>query len=214
MRIPEVRSLRDKQRICQPLIVGLFMVALTGSAAAADPWDLHCAAMPAEQPTPEPVAAEARRFFPWVRPTARSLRAGPVYLVALSSHTSISRDGDMRDSDNYYSHRALIAIGPSYEGAVTIAGGRIGRRGPRTALGFSTDGANHCTVSKPVVNCGSRPLHYASRLRIAHHHGWRIIETELHIGRTGCFRVTATGTDLHVQIPLAVPGPDWGTPGW
>jgi hypothetical protein len=214
VRISEVRSLRDKRRIRLPLIVGVLLMALTGSAAAADPWNLHCAAMPAEQPTPEPVAAAARRFFPWVRPTAQALRAGPVYLVALSSHTRISRGGDRRDSENYYSHRALIAVAPSYEGAVTITGGRIGRRGPRTALGFSTDEANHCTVSNPVVNCGSRSLHYASRLRIARHSGWRIVETELRIGRTGCFRVTATGTQLHARIPLSVPGPDWGTPGW
>jgi hypothetical protein len=210
-----VLSLPDKLRcVCLPLTAAGFLVALTGPAAAADPWNLHCAAMPAEQPTPKPVAATARRFFPWVRPTAQALHAGPVYLVALSSHTQIARDGDQRDSDNYYSHRALIAIAPSYVGPVTIAGGRLGRRGPRTALGFSTDGANHCTVSNPVVTCGSRVLRYTSHLRIAPHPGWRIVETELRIGRTGCFRVTATGTDLLAQIPLSVPGPDWGTPGW
>jgi hypothetical protein len=209
-----MRSLPDTRRVCLPLTVAGFLVALVGSAVAANPWNLHCAAMPAEQPSPKPVAAEARRFFPWVRPTAEAIRAGPVYLVALSSHTRISRDGDKRDSDNYYSHRALIAVAPLYEGAVTITGGRIGRPRPRTALGFSTNGANHCTVSNPVVNCGSRSLHYASRLRIARHAGWRIVETELRIGRTGCFRVTATGADLHAQIPLAIPGPDWGTPGW
>jgi hypothetical protein len=215
IRISEVRSLPDTLRpICLLLTVAGVGVALTGSAAAADPWNLHCASMPAEQPTPKPVAATARRFFPWVRPTAQALRAGPVYLVALSSHTQISRDGDMRDADNYYSHRALIAVAPSYTGPVTIAGGRLGRPGPRTALGFSTDGANHCTVSNPVVNCGNRSLHYAARLQIARAPGWRIVETELRIGRTGCFRVTATGTDLHAQIPLSIPGPDWGTPGW
>jgi hypothetical protein len=209
-----MRSLPDKQHICLPLAVVAFLVALTGSAAAADPWNLHCAAMPAEQPTPQPLAARARRFFPWVRPTAQALRAGPIYLVALSSHTQISRDGDRRDSDNYYSHRAVIAVAPSYEGAVTISGGRLGRPGPRTALGFSTDGANHCTVSSPVVNCGNRLLDYTSHLQIARHPGWRIVETELRIGRTGCFRVTATGSNLHAQLPLSVPGPDWGTPGW
>ena len=41
----------------------------------------------------------------------------------------------------------------------------------------------------------------------------RIVETELRVGRTGCFRVTATGTGLKGQIPLSVPGPDWGTTG-
>jgi hypothetical protein len=209
-----VRSPPDKRPISLALTVAVFLVALTGSAAAADPWNLHCAAMPAEQPTPKPVAAEALRFFPWVKPAAQALRAGPVYLVALSSHTRIARDGDMRDSHGYYSHRALIAVAPSYEGAVTISGGRLGRPGPRTTLGFSTGGANHCTVSNPVVTCGSRRLPYASHLRVARDRGWRIAETELRIGRTGCFRVTATGANLHVRIPLAVPGPDWGTPGW
>ena len=29
-----------------------------------------------------------------------------------------------------------------------------------------------------------------------------------------CVRVTATGTALNAQIPLSVPGPDWGTTGW
>jgi len=136
-----------------------------------------------------------------------------VYLVALSSRTRISRDGDRRDSHNYYSHRALIAIAPSYRGAVTIAGRRLGRRALRTALGFSASGANHCTLANPVVNCGNRSLRYASRLTIARHPGWRIVETELRVGRTGCFRVTATGTGLKGQIPLSVPGPDWGTTG-
>jgi hypothetical protein len=81
-------------------------------------------------------------------------------------------------------------------------------------LGFSTNGANHCTLASPVVTCGNRSLRYASRLTIARHRGWRIVETELQIGRTGCFRVTATGTDLKARIPLSVPGPDWGTTGW
>jgi hypothetical protein len=171
--------------------------------------------MPVEQPAPKPLAAEARRFFPWVvTPSAGALHAGPLYLVALSSRTRISRDGDRRDSHNYYSHRALIAVAPSYREAVTIAGRRLGRRGPRTALGFSTNGANHCTVASPVVNCGNRSLRYASQLAIGVQRGWRIVETELRIGRTGCFRLTATGTDLRAQIPLSVPGPDWGTTGW
>jgi hypothetical protein len=137
-----------------------------------------------------------------------------VYVVALSSRTRISRDGDRRDSHNYYSHRALIAVAPSYRGAVTIAGSRLGRRAPRTALGFSINGANHCTLASPVVNCGNRSLRYAARLAIGRDPGWRIVETELRIGRTGCFRITATGTDLQARIPLSVPGPDWGTTGW
>jgi hypothetical protein len=136
-----------------------------------------------------------------------------VYLLALSSHTAISRDGDFRDSDGYYLHRALVAVAPSYTGALTITGARI-RRGPRTALGFSTNGANHCSVTIPDVTCGNRLLHYAAHLGITPKRGWRIVETELRIGRTGCFQLTATGTGLRVRIPLSVPGPDWGTPGW
>jgi hypothetical protein len=190
------------------------IVTFVSSAVASDPWNVRCAAMPAEQPSPKPLAAAARRFFPWVTPTPSSLHQGPVYLVALSSHTRISRDGDYRDSSNYYLHRALIAIAPSYTRAVSISGRRLGRAGSRTALGFSTDGANHCTVSNPVVNCGNRSLHFAAHLRVAAKPGWRIVETELRIGRTGCFRLTATGTDLNAQTPLSVPGPDWGTPGW
>jgi hypothetical protein len=202
-------------RIFLPLAVVGSLVALTGSAAASDPWNLHRASMPAEQPAPKPVAAEAQRFFSWVGTTAAdALHDGPVYLVALSSHTAISRDGDRRDSANYYSHRALIAVAPSYRGVVTIAGRRLGRRAPRTTLGFSTNGANHCTVSNPYVKCGNRSLRYSSHLAIARHPGWRIVETELRIGRTGCFRVSATGTDLNAQIALSVPGPDWGTTGW
>lgn len=212
----DVRSrLHQLHRILLPLTVVGSLMALTGSAAASNPWHLHCASMPAEQPAPNAVAAKARQFFPWVATTsAGSLHDGPVYLVALSSHTAISRDGDRRESDNYYSHRALIAVAPSYPGVVTITGRRLGRRAPRTTLGFSTDGANQCTVSNPVVNCGNRSLHYASHLVVARHRGWRIVETELRIGRTGCFRLTATGTDLNARIPLSVPGPDWGTTGW
>jgi hypothetical protein len=190
-------------------------VAFTGSAPASDPWNLHCASMPAEQPAPKPVAARARQFFPWVAaPAAKALSDGPVYLIALSSHTAISRDGDRRGSGNYYSHRALLAVAPSYPGVVTITGRRLGRRVLRTGLGLSTNGANHCTLSNPIVTCGNRSLRYASHLVILRHRGWRIVETELRLGRTGCFRLTATGTELNAQIPLSVPGPDWGTIGW
>ena len=44
--------------------------------------------------------------------------------------------------------------------------------------------------------------------------GWRIVETELRIGRTGCFAISASGNQLHGVIPLSVPGPDYGTTGW
>jgi hypothetical protein len=40
------------------------------------------------------------------------------------------------------------------------------------------------------------------------------VHTELRIGRTGCFRITVSGPRLHQSIPIAVPGPDYGTPGW
>jgi hypothetical protein len=197
-----------------PLLMVCSIVTFGGSAAAFDPWNVRCASMPAEQPAPKPLAIVAGRFFPWVTPAPRSLHEGPVYLVALSSQTRISRDGDYRDSSDYYLHRALIAVAASYRGAVTVSGGRLGPSGRRTALGFSTSGANHCTVSRPVVNCGNRSLRFAAQLRIAPNRGWRIVETELRIGRTGCFRVTAIGSDLRAEIPLSVPGPDWGTPGW
>jgi hypothetical protein len=195
------------------VVCGLF--ALTTPASAADPWNPRCAAMPVEHLAPNVVRVAARHFYPWVGPGAgKGLRAGPVYLVALSYRTAISRDGDYRDGADYYLHRALIAVAPSYTDGVTLTGARLGRRGPRTRLGFSTSGANHCTVRSPVVNCANRPLRFTPRLRIAPRRGWRIVETELRIGRTGCFRLTATGPHLDVRIPLAIPGPDWGTPGW
>jgi hypothetical protein len=190
------------------------LLGLTGTGSAANPWDLRCAAMPVEQRVPQ-LSGAAKRFFPWVGPSAANgLHDGPVYLLALSSRSAISRDGDYRDEDNYYLHRALVAIAPSYTGPVTVVGGRLGRPAARGAIGFSTNGANRCTVANPVVTCGNRSLHYAPRLHIARRPGWRIVETQLRIGRTGCFRLTVTGPRLNARIPLAVPGPDWGTPGW
>jgi hypothetical protein len=171
--------------------------------------------MPVEQAAPRAISSAARRFFPWVgAQAAESLHDGPVYLLALSSRTAISRDGDRQDAEAYYLHRALVAVAPSYTGPVTVVGSRLGRRAPRTTLGFSIDGANHCIVENPIVTCGNRSLRYAPRLHIAPRPGWRVVETELRIGRTGCFRLTATGPQLSARIPLAVPGPDWGTRGW
>lgn len=95
-----------------------------------------------------------------------------------------------------------------------IAGHRIGKSKRRAALGFSSDGANTCTVDPPDVSCGSRPLHFSPTLTVAAHRGWRIVETELRIGRTGCFSMSATGQGLQAVIPLAVPGPDYGRVGW
>jgi hypothetical protein len=160
------------------------------------------------------VREAALRFFPWVRPAAKGLRSGPVYLVALSSRTAISRDGDDTDGVGYYLHRALVAIHPSYSGRVILSGRRLGRPGRRTILDFSTNGATKCTVNPPIVSCGWRPLRFAHALEIRPRHGWRIVETELRIGRTGCFPICATGHSMRRSIPLAVPGPDYGTSGW
>ena len=192
-----------------------FLLLVGGSAAAnGNPWDLRCASMPVERQVPAPLRSVASRFFPWVRPAAKALHAGPVYLVALSSKTAISRDGDSTDSAGYYLHRALIAVAPSYPGNVTITGHRLGKSKLRAALGFSTNGATACTVNPPDVSCGSRPLHFARSLLVSPHAGWRIVQTELRIGRTGCFAISASGNGLHAVIPLSVPGPDYGTTGW
>ncbi len=184
------------------------------TAGAGNPWSLHCASRPAEQQAPPAVRAAASSFFPWVRPAEKALRSGPVYLIALSSRTAISRDGDPTDSSGYYLHRALIAVDRRYTAPLVISGRRLGKSTRRATLGFSTNGATACTVSPPVVSCGSRPLRFARTLGIRPHPGWRIVQTELRIGRTGCFTLTASGRGLHVVIPLSVPGPDYGTPGW
>jgi hypothetical protein len=191
------------------------LLLIGGSAAVAgNPWNLHCASMPAERPAPAALQAAALPFFPWVRPAAKALHSGPVYVVALSSRTAISRDGDSTDSSAYYLHRALIAVAPSYRARLSLSGHRLGKSTHRAALGFSTTGATACTVNPPDVSCGSRPLHFAPALTINPRTGWRIVQTELRIGRTGCFTITASGPDLHAVIPLSVPGPDYGTAGW
>jgi hypothetical protein len=188
---------------------------LSGSQAlAANPWQLHCHVMPAEQRTPQALRAAVLSFFPWVRPAATALHSGPVYLVALSSNTRISRDGDPLDASGYYLHRALIAVAPSYPDRLSISGHRLGAPGRRTTLQFSTSGATRCTVRSPVVSCGSRPLRFADRLPIVARKRWRIVKTEIRIGRTGCFAINASGLGLRARIPLAVPGPDYGTSGW
>jgi hypothetical protein len=197
--------------------VGLLgaLILLGGSpAAAGNPWDLHCASMPTEQQASAPLRMAALRFFPWIRPAAKALHSGPVYLVALSSKTAISRDGDSTDSSDYYLHRALIAVAPSYQAELTVTGHRIGKSTLRAALGFSTNGATACTVNPPDVSCGSRPLRFTRALTIKPRTGLRIVRTELRIGRTGCFTITASAPNLHAVIPLSVPGPDYGTTGW
>lgn len=190
------------------------LLLIGGSAAGGNPWNLRCAAMPTERAAPDRLQTAALRFFPWVRPAAKALHAGPVYIVALSRKTAISRDGDPTDSSGYYLHRALIAVAPTYRTRLTLTGHRPGMSTRRAALGFSTNGATACTVNTPYVSCGSRPLHFARALTIQPHSGWRIVETELRIGRTGCFAITASGHDLHAVIPLSVPGPDYSTTGW
>lgn len=193
--------------------VALLVAGVPGGAAAGNPWQLRCPSMPSEQPVPAALRQAVRAFFPWV-PAPKGLRAGSVYLIALSSRTAISRDGDDTDGAGYYLHRALIAVAPSRSGTVIVRGHRLGRAGRRTVLGFSTNGATRCTVHPPIVSCGWRALRFAPALRIAPRIGWRIVATELRIGRTGCFQLTATGPGLRERIPLAVPGPDYGTSGW
>ena len=170
--------------------------------------------MPVERQAPAQLRNAALRFFPWVRPAAKALESGPVYLVALSSKTAISRDGDQTDGSGYYLHRALIAVGPGYRAPLSLTGHRLGKTTRRAKLGFSTNGATACTVNPPDVACGSRPLRFATTLTIRPSPGWRIVQTELRIGRTGCFAITASGPQLHAVLPLSVPGPDYGTPGW
>ena len=198
-------------------VLALFasLLLLGGSAAAGgNSWNLQCASMPTEEPAPVRLQTAALRFFPWMRPAAKALRSGPVYLVALSSTTAISRDGDSTDSAGYYLHRALIAVAPSYQAQLNLTGQRLGNSTRRATLGFSTNGATACAVNPPDVSCGSRALRFARTLTIKPRTGWRIVQTELRIGRTGCFAITASGHDLHAVIPLSVPGPDYGTTGW
>jgi hypothetical protein len=194
-------------------VAAVLLVLWCSSAATASPGD-HCASMPAEQKAPAPLRSAALRFFPWIHPAALSLHSGPVYLVALSSKTAISRDGDLLDSSSYYLHRALIAVAPNYRARLVVTGRRLGKSALRAKLGFSTSGATTCTVNPPDVSCGRRPLRFSVALTIAARPGWRIVQTELRIGRTGCFAITASGNHLHAVIPVAVPGPDYGTPGW
>lgn len=189
------------------LLVGLVSgLALAGGAGAGGAVrDLRCPSMPLEQPLPAPLARAERAFVPWGGSAVpRGLAAGPVYLVAGSYRTAISRDGDFTDSSGAYLHRALVAVAPSFSGPVTITGGPL-KAG--VALGFSTDGAIHCSVEKAGVICVPRPLRFVRRLTVRGGYGWRIVRTELRIPETGCFRLTASGAGLQRTIPLAVPSP-------
>ncbi len=183
-------------------------------ALGGNPWGLRCPAMPAEQPVPAVLQPAARAFWPWDRRDAvLAIRSGPVWLLAFSTHTTISRDGDGTDGQGYYLHRALVAVAPSYPRAVTLTGGRLGKPVVRGELGFEV-GAPACTVSNPVVSCGTPSLRWTRALHVPAGARWRLVRTMLRIGRTGCFRLTAAGARLNVALPLAVPGPDWGTSGW
>ena len=185
------------------------LLVLSGS-----PWDLRCPSMPAEQALPAAVQPAARAFVPWAGPGAqRALHAGPVWVLALSSRTAISRDGDGTDPQGYYLHRALVAVAPSYRGAVTLTGARLGQPVVRGRLGFER-GAPPCGVTGNVVSCGTPSYRWTPALHVPAGAGWRLVRTMLRIGRTGCFRLVAAGPGLHVTLPLAVPGPDWGTQGW
>jgi hypothetical protein len=183
-------------------------------ALGGNPWNLRCPAMPAEQPVPAAVRPAARAFWPWGRRDAvLGIHAGPVWLLAFSSRTQVSRDGDGTDGQGYYLHRALVAVAPSHPGAVTLTGRRLGPAVPRGRLGFER-GAPGCGVSGRFVSCGTPSFRWTPSLRVPAGARWRVVRTMLRIGRTGCFRLTAAGQSLDVSLPLAVPGPDWGTSGW
>jgi hypothetical protein len=179
-------------------------------AAARSPWNLRCPSMPREQRVPPAVRAAARAFSPWAGRTAEAaLRGGPVYLLALSYRSQISRDGDDSDGAGNDLHRALVAIAPSYPKPIALSGRRLGRLRPHTVLAFSTSGATRCTVSGVVVNCRTRLFREARTLRLPPGRRWRLVRTELVIPTTGCFRIAVRGPGLRATIPLAVPGPDW-----
>src|SRR4051794_12052004 len=109
-----------------PLLVPLAALAPAG-ALADGTWDLRCPSMPREQRPPAAVWPAVHAFWPWgPRAFEPGLHAGPVWLLAGSYRTSISRDGDETDSQGYYLHRALVAVAPSSTGAVVLRGHRLG----------------------------------------------------------------------------------------
>jgi hypothetical protein len=183
---------------------------LAASAAACKPSHQRYQAEPREQRVPPAVRPAAHAFFPWARRSGENaLRAGPVYLLALSYRSTITRDGDESDAAGNELHRALVAVAPSYSHPITLTGRRLGRPGPHTTLAFSTNGATHCTVQGLNVSCRARLFDEAQALRVPGGRRWRIVRTMLVLPRTGRFRVVARGPGLRAVIPLAVPGPDW-----
>jgi hypothetical protein len=195
------------------LVAVVVVVLAPAGAAARNPWQLRCPSMPREQRVPAAVRGAARAFSPWAGHSAEdAIRAGPVYLLALSYKTQISRDGDDSDGAGNDLHRALVAVAPWYAEPVTLTGRRLGRRRPHTTLAFSTNGASHCTVSGVDVNCRPRLYREAPALRVPPGRRWRLVRMMLVVPRTGCFRIVASGPGLRRILPLAVPGPDWRTP--
>ena len=191
-------------------VLAVAVALLPASAAARNPWHLRCPSMPREQRVPQAVRPAVHAFFPWDRRGGENaLRSGPVYLLALSYRSAISRDGDDSDGAGNDLHRALVAVAPSYPNRITLTGRRLGRPGPHTTLAFSTNGASRCTVRGVFVSCRPRLFREARTLRLPTGRRWRIVKTMLVVPRTGCFRVVASGPGLQVTIRLAVPGPDW-----
>ena len=190
--------------------LAVLVALLPASAAARNPWQLRCPSMPREQRVPPAVRPVAHAFFPWARRSGENaLRGGPVYLLALSYRSAVSRDGDDSDGAGNDLHRALVAVAPSYSKRVTLTGRRLGRRRAHTTLAFSTNGASHCTVRGVLVSCRPRLFREARALHLPAGRRWRIVRTMLVVPRTGCFRIAVSGPGLRAVIPLAVPGPDW-----
>jgi hypothetical protein len=121
---------------------------LSATAAACKPSQLRYRSMPREQRVPLAVRPAVHAFFPWAKRSGENaLRAGPVYLLALTYRSQISRDGDDSDGAGNDLHRALVAVAPSYPKQITLTRSRVGGPGPHTTLMFSTNGATHCKVS-------------------------------------------------------------------
>jgi hypothetical protein len=174
-------------------------VALLSACASGDKRYLSS---PREQRVPPAVRPAAHAFFPWDRRGGENaLRAGPVYLLALTYRSQISRDGDDSDGSGNDLHRALVAVAPSYSKPIMLTG----RSGPHTALAFSTDGATHCTVRGLVVKCRSRLFHEARTLHVAAGRRWRIVRTMLVLPRAGRFHIVASGPGLRAVISLTSP---------
>jgi len=181
------------------------------------PWNITCRGVTPEHRVPAPARARARKIFNWYpRGAEQALGRSPVYALLFSSRGRISRDGDRLDSQSYYLHRSLFAIDARYRGRITISGRRIGRPGPRTALAFKTNGTSLCTLHAPVVDCPDHPGPTARTLVVPRGRAgsWRFVPTEIQVGRTGCFELAVRGRGLDERIRFAVPGPDYGTPGW